>query len=154
MMPMFTNREKLAAVLSKWAQPAFENIASGRLMQLPFFGNIEAKIKSTGWVSPMWSLGNEIAPLLGGISNQLIEPFIGLYLQGVPDESIPQLAHTMVENAINNNGISLFEGNIIFERDDLEELKKLLMYNLPVEKTKRYEVVNEPNVQGEDARND
>lgn len=151
---MFTNREKLAAVLSKWAQPAIQGIASSKMMQLPFFGNIEAKIKSTGWVSPMWSLGNEIAPLLGGVSAQLIEPFIGNYLQGVPDDAIPQLAHTMVENAIKNNGISLFEGNIIFERDDLEELKKLLMYNLPVEQTKRYEVVNEPNVQGEDARND
>ena len=81
MMPMFSNREILAAVLAQWVQPAIQDIASGKLMQMPFLANIEAKIKSTGWVSPMWNMGNEIAPLLGGVSNIIIEPILSGYLQ-------------------------------------------------------------------------
>lgn len=142
-MPMYSNREKLAAVLSQWVQPAIQSIASGKVMQLPFFANIEAKIKSTGWVSPMWNMGGEIAPLLGGLSGQLIEPMLNAYLGNIPDEAIPGVAHTIVENAIANNGISLFEGNVVFEREDMEELRKLLRYNLPMTEAKKYEVIKE-----------
>lgn len=145
MMPMFSNREILAAVLAQWVQPAIQDIASGKLMQMPFLANIEAKIKSTGWVSPMWNMGNEIAPLLGGVSNIIIEPILSGYLQGVPDNAIPSLAHTIVDNAIANNGISLFEGNIVLEKGDLEELKNLLRYNLPITEENRYKVKNDKN---------
>lgn len=143
MMPMYSNREKLAAVLAQWVQPAIQSIASGKVMQLPFFSNIEAKIKSTGWVSPMWNMGGEIAPLLGGLGTQLVEPMLNVYLNGIPDEAIPGVAHTIVENAIANNGISLFEGNVVFEREDMEELRKLLRYNLPMTEAKKYEVIKE-----------
>lgn len=140
---MYSNREILAAVLAQWVQPAIQSIASSKMMQLPFFANMEAKIKSTGWVSPMWNMGGELAPLLGGISQQLVEPMLNAYLGNIPDEAIPGLAHTVVENAISNNGISLFEGNVVFEREDLEELRKLLRYNLPKVEAKRYEVIKE-----------
>lgn len=137
---MFSNRQILAAVLNKWLQPALQQMAGAKLMQLPFLANIEAKVKSTGWVSPMWSMANEVAPLLGGITTQLVEPMINQYLQGIPDEAIPKMTHQLVENAIKQGQLSLFEGNVVFELCDLEELQKLLKYNLPIKEEECYHV--------------
>lgn len=152
MMAMYSNAQKLAAVLNKWAQPAIQGLLGTRLGQLPFIANIDAKLRSTGWVSPMWSISKEISPLLDGLSSSLIEPMLARYLQGIPDEAIPELAHKVVEDAIRNGGLSLFEGKVEFETDDLEELRMLLRYNLPVpEKTGSYEVLTEePIPQGDD----
>ncbi|WP_151248427.1 hypothetical protein [Parabacteroides distasonis] len=149
---MYSNAQKLAAVLNKWAQPAIQGLLGTRLRQLPFIANIDAKLRSTGWVSPMWSISKEISPLLDGLSSSLVEPMLARYLQGIPDEAIPELAHKVVEDAIRNGGLSLFEGKVEFETDDLEELRTLLRYNLPVpEKTGSYEVLTEePIPQGDD----
>ena len=144
---MFSNRQILSAVISRWLQPAINDMASAKLVQLPFFANIDAKVRASGWVSPMWSIGQEIAPLLSGISSQLIEPMIAKYLANVPDGAIPELAHTMVKNAIDNNGLSLFEGNIVFEKSDLEDLQRLLKYNLPIKQADKYEVITNENEQ-------
>ena len=144
---MWSNRQILAAVLNKWLQPALQQMASTKLMQLPFLANIEAKVRSTGWVSPMWSLANEVAPLLGGVTTQLVEPMISQYLQGIPDQAIPKMAHQLVENAIKQGQLTLFEGNVVFELCDLEELQKLLKYNLPIKEEECYKVkLNEEEV--------
>ena len=137
----YTNREILSAVLVKWGQPAIESIAGAKLMQLPFLANLEAKIRSTGWVSPMWSLSKELSPVMGGLSSDIITPLLNNYLQGIPDEAIPQMAHTIVNNAIESGGLSLMEGNIIFEKEDMEELAKLLRYNLPISEKEEYNVI-------------
>ncbi len=149
---MFSNAQKLAAVLNKWAQPAIQGLIGSRLGQLPFMANIDAKLRSTGWVSPMWNLSKEISPLIDGLSSSLVEPMLAKYLQGIPDDSIPELAHKIVEDAIKNGGLSLFEGKVEFEPEDLEELKTLLRYNLPVEeKANAYKVLTEePIPQGDD----
>ena len=144
---MWSNRQILAAVLNKWLQPALNQMAGTKLMQLPFLANIEAKVKSTGWVSPMWSMANEVAPLLSGVTTQLVEPMISQYLHGIPDEAIPKMAHQLVENAIKQGQLSLFEGNVVFELCDLEELQKLLKYNLPIKEEECYKVkLNEEEV--------
>lgn len=150
---MYSNAQKLAAVLNKWAQPAIQELIGGNLSRMPFLASIETKIKSTGWVSPMWSIVKEISPVLDGVSSSLIEPFIAKYISGIPDESIPQLAHNVVDDAIKNGGLSLFEGKVEFEPEDLEELKTLLKYNLPIqESAASYSVLTEePTPQGEDA---
>lgn len=140
---MFSNRQILAAVLNKWLQPALNQMAGAKLMQLPFLSNIEAKVRSTGWVSPMWSMANEVAPLLGGVTTQLVEPMISQYLQGIPDQAIPKMAHQLVDNAIKQGQLSLFEGNVVFELCDLEELQKLLKYNLPIKEEECYQVKTE-----------
>lgn len=140
---MFTNRQKLAAVLNKWMQPALAQLAGAKLMRLPFLANIEAKVKSTGWVSPMWSMANEVTPLLGGVVSQVVEPMIAEYLKGIPDQAIPKMAHQLVENAMKQGQLSLFEGNVVFELCDLEELHKLLKYNLPITENECYQVKTE-----------
>lgn len=140
---MFSNRQKLAAVLNKWVQPAINGLVGAKLNQLPFLANVEAKVKSMGWVSPMWSMGKEIAPLFSGLSSSLIEPMLVRYLQNIPDEAIPQMAHAVVADAIRNGGLVIFEGNMEFEVEDLEELQTLLRYNLPVTETDTYTVLTE-----------
>jgi hypothetical protein len=51
------------------------------------------------------------------------------------------MAHDIVDGAIKNGSLSLFEGKIEFEKDDLVELKTLLKYNLPIGECKQgYEV--------------
>ena len=140
---MWSNRQILAAVLNKWAQPALQGLIGTRISKLPFIGNIEAKIKATGFVSPMWNMGSEIAPLFNGLSSSLVEPIIAKYLQGVPDEAIPQMAHAIVNDAIKNGGLNLFEGNVVFEVEDLEELRTLLRYNLPITENQTYQVKTE-----------
>ena len=140
---MYSNSSILAAVLTKWAQPAIQEFLGAKMSTLPFVANLEAKIKSTGWVSPMWSLGGEISPLVSGIASPMVEPLIAQYLSSVPDEAIPQMAHSIVDNAIKQGSLSLFEGKIEFEKDDLEELQKLLRYNLPIKKATGYQVLTE-----------
>ena len=140
---MYTNRQILAAVLNKWLQPALAQFAGAKLMRLPCLANIEAKIKSTGWVSPMWSMANEVAPLMGGVVSQVVEPVIAEYLKGIPDQAIPKMAHQLVENAMKQGQLTLFEGNVVFELCDLEELHKLLKYNLPITENECYQVKTE-----------
>lgn len=139
-MANYTNAQILSAVLAKWGQPIVESFMHGKLAQLPFVANIESKIKSTGWVSPMWSLTKEISPMLSGLSAPIIEPLLSQYLQGVPDAMIPQLAHSLVDNAIKQGGLVLFEGKIELEAEDLEELQTLLRYNLPIQNCETYVV--------------
>lgn len=142
----YSNAQKLAAVLNKWAQPAINELIAGRMSGIPFVANIEAKVKATGWVSPMWSLHKEIAPLFDSLSSSLIEPMLGKFLQGIPDEAIPALAHNVVDDAVKNGGLSLFEGKVEFEETDLKELQTLLRYNLPLSSVpKGYEVLTEPS---------
>ena len=141
---MFSNRQKLAAVLAKWGQPAIQGLISSKINSLPLIGNLEAKIKSTGFVSPMYSLGGDLSKLvMGGISAPLIEPFLNKALANVPDDMIPVIAHSFVENAIKNGSMVIFEGNIELEREDLEELQKLLRYNLPINPMDNYQVLTE-----------
>lgn len=94
-------------------------------------------------MSPSWRLSDELAPLMQTITGTMLEPFIASYLAKVPDESIPEMAHAIVDGAMENGGLSLFEGNVTFEKKDVEELKKLLDYNLPRKAFPKYNVVTE-----------
>ena len=148
-MAVFSNSSILAAVLAKWAQPAIKQLTSERFDSLPWINAISAKVKSIGWVPQNWSLGKEIAPLLGGMSEAIVAPMIERYIQSLPDNSVPQVAHTFVDNAIKNGGLELFDGNVVFEVEDLKELKSYLNWNLPIDKSSVYEVK-----EGDDDTND
>ena len=139
-MANYTNAQILAAVLAKWGQPAIEQLTSGKLDNLPWMQAVSNKVRSMGWVSPNWSLGKELSPLMASITEALIVPVIERYLQGMPDSSLPSIAHNLVDAALVNGSLSLFEGNIVFEKEDLEELKNYLNWNLPIGESPAYEV--------------
>lgn len=139
-MANYTNAQILAAVLTKWGQPAIEQLTRGRLDNLPWMQAITNKVRSTGWVSQSWSLGSELAPVMGSMTEAIVTPMIERYLSSMPDGSIPVIAHKFVDAAIENDGLSLFDGNVTFDKDDLTELKHYLEWNLPLGESPSYEV--------------
>ena len=136
----YTNAQILAAVLAKWGQPAIEQLTSGKLDNLPWMKAVSNKVRSMGWVSSNWSLSKELSPLMSSITEALIVPVIERYLQGMPDSSLPSIAHSLVDAALVNGSLSLFEGNVVFEKEDLDELKNYLNWNLPLGESPVYEV--------------
>ena len=136
----YTNAQILAAVLAKWGQPAIEQLTSGKLDNLPWMQAVSNKVRSMGWVSPNSSLAKELSPLMSSITEALIVPVIERYLQGMPDSSLPSIAHSLVDAALVNGSLSLFEGNVVFEKEDLDELKNYLNWNLPLGESPVYEV--------------
>lgn len=146
----YSNAQILSAVLNKFLQPVVIQFASAKMNTLPFIQSLQNKFIASGWVSPNWNVAQELAPIIEPITSNLMEPFLKKYLSGVPDEAIPQIAHSFVDNAIANNGISLMEGRLVFDRNDMEELKKLLLYNLPIKQTEEYQVLLTPPKPKED----
>lgn len=142
-MATYTNAQKLAAVLNRWAAPIVDSLVETNIGLLPMVSNIEAKIRSIGWVSPSWTIAKEFGPLMSNITSIVVEPMLSKFFEGIPDESIPKVAHAVVDNAIRNGSLSLFEGKISFDVSDLQELKRYLDYNLPLEGGNGYEVIVE-----------
>lgn len=144
---MINNAYKLSAVLTQWINPVVQQFAAGRMASLPFVQLIENKVKSSGWVSPAWSLASEISPLLNNVSGALVQPMLQRYISSVPDEQLPKMAHSIVDEAIKQGSLSLMEGKVVLEKEDLEELKQLLNYNLPLSQEEEYEVITEPRAE-------
>lgn len=128
---MYNNANILAAVLNKWAQPLVGTFLSAHMQSFPLVQGIQNKIRAMGWVGPNWSLFSELSPIMEGISGNLIAPIISKYISQVDDALIPKMAHSIVDNALANGELRLFEGKIIFEAEDLRSLKRLLELNMP-----------------------
>lgn len=128
---MITNARILGAVLNKWAQPLVASFLGANIQSVPFMQGIQNKVRSMGWVSPNWSIMSEISPLMESVTGNVIAPIIERYVSGMDDASIPKVAHAIINDALKNGELSLFEGKVVFERKDLEQLKRLLDLNLP-----------------------
>lgn len=128
---MASNAKILGAVLNKWAQPLVGAFIGSNIQSIPFIQGLQNKVRSMGWVSPNWTVVTELSPLMESVTGNLIAPMISQYLAKIDDESIPKMAHSIVDNALKNRELSLFEGKITFEESDLKQLKRLLELNLP-----------------------
>lgn len=140
----YTNSQILSAVMNKWLQPVVSQLASSKLQTLPFVQAIDNKVKAMGWVSPNWSIISEVSPMIEPITGSIVQPMLNQYLSRIPDEAIPAMAHSIVSKALEKGELSIFEGKLTFEKADLEELKRLLDYNLPLKKEETYTVRTEP----------
>lgn len=136
----YKNSQILAAVVSEWARPAISQIAAGNLMRLPMLQSLQATIGSLGIVSGNYALQKDIEPLILPIVNSLITPMLARYFGQIPEESIPQMAHDIVEKMRANGSMSILEGMVTFEEEDLAELADLLDKNLPIGQTQDYQV--------------
>ena len=136
----YKNSQILAAVVSEWARPAISQIAAGNLMRLPMLQSLQATISSLGIVSGNYALQKDIEPLIQPIVNSLITPMLARYFGQIPEESIPQMAHDIVEKMRNNGPVSVLEGMVTFDEEDITELSDLLDNNLPVGQTPGYQV--------------
>lgn len=136
----YTNSQILAAVVSEWARPAISQIAAGNLMRLPMLQSLQATISSLGIVSGSYALQKDIEPLIQPIVNSLITPMLARYFGQIPEESIPQMAHDIVEKMRGNGPVSVLEGMVTFDEEDISELSDLLDKNLPVGQEPGYQV--------------
>ena len=136
----YKNSQILAAVVSEWARPAISQIAAGNLMRLPMLQSLQATISSLGIVSGSYALQKDIEPLIQPIVNSLITPMLARYFGQIPEESIPQMAHDIVEKMRNNGPVFVLEGMVTFDEEDITELSDLLDKNLPVGQTPGYQV--------------
>lgn len=126
--------------MSEWARPAISQIASGNLMRLPMLQSLQATIGSLGLISGTYNLQKDIEPLIQPVVNSLVTPMLAKYFGQIPDASIPQMAHDIVEKVRYNGPLSILEGMITFDEEDLDELADLLQKNLPVEQSESYQV--------------
>lgn len=140
---MYTNGQILSAVISTWAQPLIGQIVAGRVNSIPFLGMAENWIKNLGIVSPNYSIMKDLSPIIGGASDVLITPFLNRYLSQMDDDSLPAMAHGIVDKAIENGELFLAEGFLVIEEPDLKRLKRLLELNLPLKEDEGYVVKTE-----------
>lgn len=136
----YTNSQILAAVINHFAQPLIKEFASLKISQFSGFQMAENMIKKWLPVSPNYSLMNDISFAIQGATDKAIVPLLSKYLSKVPDDLIPTLAHSIVDEALDKGVLEFMDGKIVFEKEDLNELKKLLDYNLPLEKSSEYVV--------------
>lgn len=144
----YTNAQILSAVLNRWLQPVVLQLSQAKMQSFSFVQAIENKVKSTGWVSPNWNLTKELSPIIEPITNSMVQPMLNKYLSNVPDEAIPAMAHGIVDKAMADGQLELMEGKFVFEKEDLQELKNLLNYNLPLPQETGY-VVKTSNTEAE-----
>lgn len=140
---MHKNSEILSAILNKWAQPLVGTFINANMQSMPFIQGIQNKIRSTGWVSPNWSLYSEISPLMEGVTGSILSPILMGYISQIDDASIPKLAHSIVDEALKNGELSFLEGKVVFEEDDVKLLKRLLDLNLPYDPSKDINIITE-----------
>lgn len=136
----YSNSQILAAVVSEWARPAISQIAASNAMHLPMLQSLQASIGALGLVSGEYNLQKDIEPLIHPVVNSLITPMLARYFGQIPEESIPQMAHDIIEKVRYNGPLSILEGMITFDEEDLDELADLLQKNLPVENAEHYQV--------------
>lgn len=129
---MHSNVEILSAVVAKWLQPLVATIAASKIDKIPFLANIESKIKSTGWVRPDWSITSELSPFMPSMAQTFIEPALRSAMGNIADDQIPAFAFGLVDTAIENGSLEILDGNVKFDRDDLQRLRRLLELNLPL----------------------
>ena len=140
---MYTNAQILSAVINKWSQPLIKTLLGSKVQSLGFIQAIENKVRSMGWVSNKWTLLGELSPIMEGVTGSIMTPVLNKYLSMVDDASIPQIAHDIVDEALKQGKLSILEGKIELETEDLIELKNLLNYNLPIKEEQTYKVITE-----------
>ena len=140
---MYSNAQILAAVVNKWAQPIIGQLIAGKVGSIPALGMAENWVKNLGIVSPNYSIVKDLMPIVGGASEIVVQPMLSRYLSMVDDATLPAMAHGIVDKAIENGELSLAEGFLTFEENDLKRLKRLLELNLPLEKSECYTVKTE-----------
>lgn len=128
---MASNAELLGLIVNKWAQPLLRTFINDYIQGVPWIQGIQNKIRSTGWVSPNWAILPELSPIMESVTGNIVAPIITNYLSQFDDAMLPKLAHSIVDGAIKNGELRLFEGKVVFEGNDLNELKRLLDLNLP-----------------------
>lgn len=138
---MYTNAEKLASVVSYWAKPAISQIATSKLMQIPFMQSAQASLMASGLVGDGYQLSSDIEPFIAPIVDNMVTPLLTRYISGIPDDAIPSTAKAIVQQMLQQQTLTILDGLVTFDADDILELSDLLDKNLPVTTEAKYELI-------------
>lgn len=137
----WSNAQKLAAVVSFWARPALTQLATSRLSSLPMMQNLQQSIVASGLVSQAYNISADLMPIMAPVINNLLQPYLERQLAQLPDESIPALARDVLAEAEKKGSMSIMDGFLTLEAQDIQELRQLVEKNLPMADRQGYEVI-------------
>ena len=137
----WSNAQKLAAVVSFWARPALTQLATSRLSSLPMMQNLQQSIVASGLVSQAYNISADLMPIMAPVINNLLQPYLEKQLAQLPDESIPALARDVLAEAEKKGSMSIMDGFLTLEAQDIQELRQLVEKNLPMADRQGYEVI-------------
>ena len=137
----WSNAQKLAAVVSFWARPALTQLATSRLSSLPMMQNLQQSIVASGLVSQAYNICADLIPIMSPVINNLLQPYLEKQLAQLPDESIPALARDVLAEAEKKGSMSIMDGFLTLEAQDIQELRQLVEKNLPMADRQGYEVI-------------
>lgn len=145
---MFTNLQKLTAVIVRWVKPMADTVLANMLSQSQPIQSANEWVKKYFPVAQNYSIVNDLSFLAMPASEMVIEPIVrnGIERLGVKDEDIPKYAAGIVDAALEkvaqDGSITLF-GTIELEDADLRSLRHLLAANLPQtqEQIEKYQVI-------------
>lgn len=137
----WSNAQKLAAVVSFWARPALTQLATSRLSSLPMMQNLQQSIVASGLVSQAYNISADLIPIMSPVINNLLQPYLEKQLAQLPDESIPALARDVLAEAERKGSMSILDGFLTLEAQDIQELRQLVEKNLPMAESQGYEVI-------------
>lgn len=137
----WSNAQKLAAVVSFWARPALTQLATSRLSSLPMMQSLQQSIVASGLVSQAYNISADLMPIMAPVINNLLQPYLERQLAQLPDESIPALARDVLTEAEKKGSMSIMDGFLTLEAQDIQELRQLVEKNLPMAERQGYEVI-------------
>ena len=137
----WSNAQKLAAVVSFWARPALTQLATSRLSSLPMMQSLQQSIVASGLVSQAYNISADLMPIMAPVINNLLQPYLERQLAQLPDESIPALARDVLAEAERKGSMSIMDGFLTLEAQDIQELRQLVEKNLPMADRQGYEVI-------------
>jgi len=143
---MFSNSQKLTAVIVAWAKPMIDTIVASRIGQFQPVQAANEWVKKYFPVANDYSIVNDLSFFAVPASEILIEPIVrnGIAKLGIQENDIPsyaaKLVESMIKEADKKGSVSLFN-TVELEKSDLEKLRYLLRKNLPVEEYDKYEVI-------------
>lgn len=127
--------------MSFWARPALTQLATSRLSSLPMMQSLQQSIVASGLVSQAYNISADMMPIMAPVINNLLQPYLERQLAQLPDESIPALARDVLAEAEKKGSMSIMDGFLTLEAQDIQELRQLVEKNLPMADRQGYEVI-------------
>lgn len=127
--------------MSHWARPALTQLATSRLSSLPMMQSLQQSIVASGLVSQAYNISADLMPIMAPVINNLLQPYLEKQLAQLPDESIPALARDVLAEAEKKGSMSIMDGFLTLEAQDIQELRQLVEKNLPMADRQGYEVI-------------
>ena len=143
---MFSNAEKLTAVILNWVKPMFDTIVADRLGQFQPVQAANEWVKKYFPVAANYSIVNDLSFLAVPATEIVVEPLVrnAIAKAGIADQDIPaytaKLVDALIGEAESNGKVTIFN-TIEFEKADFERLRTMLDKNLPQKREKKYEVI-------------